>query len=238
MYLIYKYIRLKYTEKYKQSNIKIQQILKTYQEKKRNEKIPDYTKMFITNESAKLYWNAENKSEELSGRNIGIADALAQLYSVDEALIINQDILIHIIVNLSSATAKQQTSLEQHLSIFAGLLMFVDIYNMAQEAAKFAQTNLLSNDIHVIHLYNIGEHFIPSSIVLENICNNFKKIAEGAHLEMAARASISPYKPEWSIPVSEESWEKASEDALLKTKIQLHFLKGLFNFIREYNLLS
>ena len=227
-----------YSEKYKQSNIKIQQILKAYQEKKANEQIPDYTQMFITNESAKLYWNAENKSGELSGRNIGIADALAQLYSIDEALMINQDVLIHIIVNLSSATAWQQSSLENHLSIFAGLLMFGDIYNMAQEAANFAQTNLLSEDIHVIHLYNIGEHFVPSSIVLENICNNFKEIANEASNIMSARATISPYQPQVEKNSTEDEWEKASNDALLKTKIQLHFLKGLFDFIREYNLLS
>lgn len=227
-----------YTEKYKQSNIRIQQILKDYQEKKINEKIPDYTKMFVTNESAKLYWNAENKSEELNGRNIGIADALAQLYSVDEALIINQDILIHIIVNLSSATAWQHSSLENHLSIFAGLLMFGDIHNMAQEAAKFAQTNLLSHDIHVIHLYNIGEHFVPSSIVLENICNNFREIANEASSTMSARATIDPYQPQVEINSTINDWEKASNEALLKTRIKLHFLKGLFNFINDYNLLG
>ena len=228
-----------YSDNYKNKNLAIQNILKDYQ-KNISESIPDFTKMFITNESAKLYWNAENRTQDFSGREIGIADALAQLYSIDESFLVEQNNLIHIIINLSSATKNQKPTLENYLSIFSGLLMFGDIYNMAVEAAKFAETNLISKDIHVIHLYNIGETFVPSSIVLENICNNFKDINSKIDPRMAARATITSYAPKIKKKYNstKSDWEQASNDALLNTKIKLHFLKGLFNFIKNYNLLG
>lgn len=221
-----------YSDAYRENNKKMQKILNKYQEGKKG--VTDYTKMFITNESEKLYWDAANSEHSFKGRTFKIADALAQLYSIEDSFMADQDLLIHIIINLSSATSGEKDDLEKYLSIFSGLLMFGDIYNMAIEAAQFAQNQLVSNDIHVIHLYNINGHFVPSSIVLKNIYNNFKKNLNTIDMSLAAKATVLPYSPK--VTRKSYDWDKVSDTVLSNTKIKLHFLKDLFNFMREIEL--
>ena len=89
-------------------------------------------------------------------------------YCLNFSLIINRELLSFLALNLnpSAAAASAKGPLENYFSIFAGLLMFDDVKNMALEAAKIAQEN---THIHQIHLYNLNGIYVPASMILSYV---------------------------------------------------------------------
>jgi len=105
--------------------------------------------MFIYHESLKLYSSVEtgnSKDKGFHGRSMNILSFIDFMDSaaVDGfSLAISHNLMSFIALNLmpNAVAAQLKDPLESYFSIFAGLLMFDDVRNMALEAAKLANYN-------------------------------------------------------------------------------------------------
>lgn len=104
---------------------------------------------------------------------------------------VNRESLVFLGLNLSNLAAvgthipEARNILADYFSIFAGMLMFDDVENMAREAynqIEYTNTN-------VIHVYKINNIYMPASMVLSYISN---ELEEGANMIMA-RAAAKAY---------------------------------------------
>ena len=189
-------------------------------------------KMFVTHESLKLYASFETgKANKLHGRAINALTGLEQIFSLSGAGLTgeDQDVIIHILINLATCCSNQQEPLEKYLSIFAGLLMFDDAYNMAEEISKSLPKE---NTIEQIHLYDVNGIYIPSSIVLQNIVNSFSNNL--INIEEGAKITIKPYSPKDDPqPDSEQDWENIANQTIKGTSLNITFLMGLMDIIKK-----
>ena len=204
--------------------------------------------LFVYHESLKLYSQVEmGKKNYFHGRDLNVLNAFDQLYSaatLDAFKMPHRDILTTIAANLSElAVGKNlKNTLEKYFSIFAGLLMFDDIRNIAKDA-KNTIDNEEEKTVHQIHLYKVNDQYIPSSMVLTNIYNAIKN--QGIiTAERAAKAEINIDEANKTIraylnkrnqgePYKLEEWDSIADEVIQGTQIQITFLASFIQFLKS-----
>ena len=154
--------------------------------------------IFIFHESLKLYSSAETgRNKEgggFGGRNISIMSYIDDLYTMSNSydFPLSRTDLGFLAINLmqGAAAEDQKDPLEKYLSMYAGLVMFDDLANMAKEAiASLVPTNNLGG-ITQIHLYNLNGIYVPASMVLSYISDAVNNTAAMIDSGYAAKATI------------------------------------------------
>lgn len=199
---------------------------------------------FITHESLKLYKSVEAEVEdsEFHGREMNILSALTKLYAAPglSNAMIDSDMLITYLINISDATITHGNNLqplETYLSLFAGLLMFDDISEIASHAIQQIATNIpQQTSLEQLHVYNINGIYFPISIVLDNLINQINSTVSKQltiDKDKTAIANIHFSVPENPDISTKESWNQTAENTIQNTKIQIAFFSGFTNFIQD-----
>ena len=155
------------------------------------ENLPD--NIFIYHESLKLYASVElGTNDAFHGRSLNILSAFDEIYSMAGAqslILPHKEIVEGICMNLSELALGHGLKglIEDYLSIFAGMLMFDDLQNMALEATN----QLTEGRVKQVHLYNINGIYLPSSYILTKIYESL--VASVGYIDSgkAARVFIS-----------------------------------------------
>lgn len=231
-----------YTERFSAMNDNItKEIDKIKQHQKR---FKDPEDIFIYHESIKMYARIDrHKINELGGRTLQILNAIDALYSangINSLSLIDKDLLEAIALNLSEHTVAShlKNPLAKYLSIFAGLLMFDDIKNIAIDASKKI-TNEPS--VHQIHLYLVNDQFLPGSLVLQSILTNIQKCQDvlSSH---AAKVNINTnavteniYTTYYSSThnLTSADWENLADNAAANTTVEITFFTSFLNFLSD-----
>ena len=161
--------------------------------------------LFIFHESLKLYASIEQgQHKQFHGRTMSIISYIGELYamaSLEDLQLPQANALNFLALNLSEEAVGGgviKDILGKYFSIFAGLLMFDDLKNMAEEAAG----QLTFNHLHNIHLYNLNGVYVPASMVLSYVytalmqpfVSGFQLIAEnGQEIQL----NLKRNGPEW-----------------------------------------
>ena len=188
-------------------------------------------KLYITHETLKLSSRAE-RGFEFHGRSMSIFSYISYLCSanINGINIGNEQLLQFIAYNLiHGAAADNMTGpLEKYFSMFAGLLMFDDVQNMAIEATQ--NLSSVDNNKHVlqIHLYNLNGLYIPSSMILYHVRNELNNIATLATSNLGAQAHIS-----FNADTSPNKDYVLRAAGAKKTKVNITFLGGFTNLINN-----
>lgn len=214
--------------------------------KQLNLPIPD---LFIYHESLKLYAGMETgKSHNFHGREMAILSMLDELYSLGGlgGLILPQrDAITFLALNLSSAAVAGNVKgpLEKYLSLFAGLLMFDDIKNIALEASG----TLSYENVKNIHLYNLNGIYVPASMILSytaQACQDaFSEMASGYAAQATistsgASAAINKWNDtagDWNPTTNpfEAQWPIIGEQVANGTKVRIAFLASFIQLIND-----
>ena len=199
---------------------------------------------FIFHESLKLYSSIEtgvNKKfgeSGFGGRNMNILSYIDFMLSACDAAGIstpaNRELLIFLALNLSELAIGRGNSdpLAKYFSIFAGLLMFDDVVNMAKEATQ----ELPESSIKQVHLYNLNGVYVPASMVLSYVSDALQLGAQEA--TYAATASINSSGAtkainDWENPehLRPEHWQKMGAAVASGTKVKIAFMSAFLSFI-------
>lgn len=240
-------------------NNKIKELIKKAEEQIAKQKDFKMENIFIFHESLKLYSSAETgRNKEgggFGGRNLSIMSYIDDLYSMQSSYSfpLSRDDLGFIAINLMphAAAADLKEPLEQYLSLYAGMVMFDDLANMAEEAINTLDKNNQTSSITQIHLYNLNGIYVPASMVLSYISDAANNTAEMIDSGYAAKATIKVpttnktyatymfqryYADEWLL--SEETWQAVAVENNLNTKISITFLAAFKTFINKLNSLK
>lgn len=227
------------TKKYQQMNKNINKEIKRMEEliKKLNLQIDN---LFVYHESLKLYKSAEtDESNSFHGRDLVILSYIDQLYAANGIAglsLPDKTSLALLALNLSPQAVggrSAQNALQTYLSIFAGLLMFDDVYNIAQEAENSIKNSQTSPGIvKQIHLYNLNGTYVPASMILTYTYTTMKQIAGAIEQGYAAKTqisvsnaneAISSYLAERPLPLKPQ-WTNLGEAVASGTTIRIAFL--------------
>ena len=146
----------------------------------------------------------------------------------------NRELLIFLALNLSELAIGRGNSdpLAKYFSIFAGLLMFDDVVNMAKEATQ----ELPESSIKQVHLYNLNGVYVPASMVLSYVSDALQLGAQEA--TYAATASINSSGAtkainDWENPehLRPEHWQKMGAAVASGTKVKIVFMSAFLSFI-------
>lgn len=201
---------------------------------------------FIFHESLKLYSSIEtgvNKKfgeSGFGGRNMNILSYIDFMLSACDAAGIstpaNRDLLIFLALNLSDSAIGRGNSdpLAKYFSIFAGLLMFDDVTNMAKEALQ----DLPESSVKQVHLYNLNGIYAPASMVLSYVSDALQLGAQEA--TYAATASIKSNEAtkainDWEHPehLRPEHWQEMGATVASGTKVKIAFMSAFLSFIEK-----
>ena len=211
-------------------------------------------KIFVYHESLKLYVQAEeHKSSKFEGRELNILTALDMIYSMNDygdLFLPNQEILYNLVLNLSDLAVggEMEGEIQDYLSIFAGMLMFDDIQNMAKELAYQAINRLQYSHIDNVHLYLLNDTYYPSSMILSNIyqaLKNTTEVIDFSSITQAAKTIIDTdkadstiesyvedhYEPKSGYTISD--WAVQRDKIMSGTKIKIIFMQSFLAYIRE-----
>ena len=212
--------------------------------------------LFIYHESLKLYVRIEeHKTTQFEGRELQVLNALDRIYSMNGfggLMLPDEEIMYNLVLNLSNyAMGKEiRNDVEQYLSIFAGMLMFDDMRNMAKELAYNAVHNMEFTEyssLQNIHLYLLNDTYVPGSMVLSYI---YKALAAGVnHITIssknAARVKINTSEadseiqnylethPYGSKKYKYDDWNTERDKIAQGTKIQIIFMSAFITFLRD-----
>lgn len=199
--------------------------------------------LFIFHESLKLYSSIETgKSSSFSGRTLNILAALDYIYSAMNSVGItfpgSLDLMRMLALNLSDLAVGggKKGTLEYYLSLFAGLLMFDDIVNMAQEAIGTIEYST----VNVVHLYLLNGIYVPSSAILTYISENLAAGLNTITAGEAASATISTGGADKAISTwldtpelgsTPKIWSKVASNVASGTQVHIAFFAGFLKFI-------
>ena len=212
-----------FTQIIKRTNDKLKRITKELEKKlKEIENFKDQ-KVFIQQESLKLHSSA-GRGRGFEGREMVISSYISYLNSMNgknDNLNINADALELLAYNIGKgglAAGKKQgkEKLETYFSLFSAMMMFDDVANMAEEAAKQIQSN---SSVETLHVYNLNGMYVPSSVILMNMYNSLMGEASIISASSTARATISikPNPPK----------------SLSDIKVKIQFLSGYQSFMNQ-----
>lgn len=163
-------------------------------------------KTFIQYETLKLSTSAEkgvniNGKTGFHGRSMNITTYLGYLASMSSAMGANSDMHLNmpelefLAYNILPGAAaddegQTQTALANYLSIFAAMMMFDDVGNMATEALQQVQSLTSNGQVEVLHIYNLNGMMVPASVVLSRVYDSLQASAECINTGSAIQASI------------------------------------------------
>ena len=208
--------------------------------------LPDsnFQQLFVFHESLKLYLNVERGlTNEFHGVEMQILSALDKIYSangISGLQLPQKDAFKLIALNLSTYAlgGEYKATIENFLSIFAGLLMFDDIKNIAIDASN----KIMNQSIQQVHLYLVNNMYIPSSVILTNISLALQQSFTNITAKNAAKAtintsnidaSISKYQPNELSIYKNKLWNKYGENARTGTTVQITFLASFINLLQS-----
>ena len=131
-----------------------------------------------------------------------------------------------------------KSSLENYFSTMIGFLMFNDAQLMFQDAVEqLGYNNTGANDIH---LYTINGTYIPNSFVLQKTYDALSKVSTDiqSNAKGGIKATLYTYN---GGPINSDGhldmydWEATSEAAMSATKLDMHFLTGIFDILDNIN---
>lgn len=188
-------------------------------------------KIYITHETLKLSTRAE-RGQEFHGRSMSIFSYISYLCSANLSSfnVGDEQMLQFLAYNLIQGAAADDMvgPLEKYFSMFAGMLMFDDVQNMAMEAVQKVQSLTENKQAIQIHLYNLNGLYIPASMILSHVREELGKIRDAVDTNLGAQAHISfsaESGPNYSLPKRIE--------AAKKTKVNITFLGGFTNLINN-----
>lgn len=214
----------------------------------RENKIPE--DIFIYHQSLKLYTQIEeHKTAQFHGREMQALNMMDNLYAAeDNVKLIDKDILYGALLNLSKLAIGHEyvASVENYLSVFAGLLMFDDIQTMAWDIARTTSNQVNSNGAaYNVHLYLVNDIYVPGSLILttvsEALRNGYQQISavNGAKVTIDTSGADTVIQG-WldarseGVPYEENlSWEEVAEKVMAGTKTQITFLSSFFSFLKD-----
>ena len=231
------------TEQYSEMNDKIQELINQLKEEVLND--PNLDQLFVFHGTIKSYMSAEGnitsrKFSEFQGVQMQILSAFDRLYSIGNITnvgFMQRDLLNMIALNLSAGSLGyfNRTPLENYISIFAGLLMFDDIKNMAMDAASM----LKNEPVQQVHVYILNDIYVPSSVILTNIYKQMNEAFQTIDIGTAAKAhittggidsAISAYNPH---TYKRSQWGDYAEIARTSTLVTIYFLASFIDFINK-----
>lgn len=215
--------------------------------------LPKEESLFIYHESLKLYVQIEeHKTTQFEGRSLNALSALDRIYTMNGyggLTLPNQEIMYNLILNLSkyAVGGEIKGDVEQYLSIFAGLLMFDDMQNMAKELASNAVNQIQYSNIKNIHLYLLNGIYVPSSLILSYIyralISGIEQIQisskNGARVEIETTGTdkeIENYLKTHSYGSGNydiNDWSDEREKISQNTRIQIIFMSAFITFLRD-----
>lgn len=161
----------------------------------------DLDTVFIFHETLKLYSSAETGRSKISGfegRNMNLLSYIDTLYSMQGAMNfpISQGNMGFLALNIVGGAVADDLKgpLENYLSMYAGMMMFDDLANMANEAVQKINnlpTTTRKGKIIQIHLYNLNGIYVPASMFLSYISDTMTQADQMAASGMIAKASIT-----------------------------------------------
>lgn len=238
------------------ANERIDKLIKQTEDKLKKQK--DYDKdqkFFVYHETLKLYSSAETGNaahEGFGGRTLNILNYIDYLYSLDESFNfpIDKKSMGILGLNLGPGTLGKdyKDPLEQYLSMYAGMIMFDDLANMAKEAT--GQLDKTNSNIVQIHLYNLNGLYVPASMMLSYIADVTEKATTIINDGSAAKATISVPSSNKAYErwkngeahgkgtrtyikneLRPEHWYQVAEDSKSHTKVKITFLATFKRFI-------
>ena len=219
--------------------------------------------IFIYHESLKLYTQIETHEKSyFHGRELNILSALDQIYSmngIEDLILMDKEVMYNIALNLSNLAigGEIKGDIENYLSIFAGMLMFDDMQNMANDIARNAisQVNTSSGEVRHVHLYLLNDIYVPGSYILTNVALALQEGYSKITAEMGAQVKITTseidseivsylsdrihgYQSYTLVKKNEDGptevdtlWNAYGNYAMQGTKIQIVFLSSFFSFL-------
>lgn len=203
--------------------------------------------IFIYHDSLKLYATMEEtegskrRAARFHGRDMQIFNALDNLYTLDDTGtvdLLDKKALYGAILNLSNLAVGhgQKSCIENYLSIFAGLLMFSDVRNIAIDMAQETKMQLTNNsDATHIHLYLLNDVYVPGSMILTYVYNamtklkgtiDVNKIAKATINVSGANSVISAYQSARAngVPYSIDDWDYVADAVAKATHMEITFM--------------
>lgn len=219
-------------------------------------KIPD--DVFIYHESLKLYTTVETHQRGyFHGRELNILAALDQIYStqgIENLTLVKKNILYNIAINLAEGAvgSSARDEVENYLSIFAGMLMFDDLQNMALDIAQNTILDLEQQQVGAarhVHLYQVNDFYVPGSMLLTTLCSaleqGYNRITAdyGANVEINTNKAAQSIEKYLSLRDSganlnythkwPELWDQYGTEAYDGTSIRIKFLASFFDFLED-----
>ena len=203
--------------------------------------------LFVYHESLKLYKTAESNEsfKGFHGRDLNAIAFLDKLYSMDGIPNSGLDLpsranLDFLMLNLAQGAVGHnlKSTVEDYLSIFAGLLMFDDVKSIADDAIMQIKGTQLGA-VKQIHLYNLNGIYVPGSLFLSFVSESMKLAGQQLESNQIARASIDASGANESInkylasrpkPLKEQ-WEIVGNQVAQGTKIRLTIFKAFGAFM-------
>lgn len=217
-----------------------------------NMKIED---VFIYHESLKLYSsvevneNGKRRTTKFHGREMQVFSALDNLFTLADLNIINlpdTDSIYGIVLNLADGAVAHQSLplVENYLSIFAGLLLFSDIHDMATELAYQAIRGVENQTPTKVHLYLLNDTYVPGSMILtyvyQTLIEGYARInvKDGARVDIktaAAEKTITTYLDarKNGAPYERDDWDFIADTIASNTTMQINFLSSYVSFIKK-----
>ena len=200
---------------------------------------------FIAHESTKLYKGAEQVNgtfKDFHGRQMNILSALSKLYASNNlsSSMINPQRLMTYLINIDPVTLAGNANkqpLETYLSLFAGLLMFDDIKDIADGGINTVINEFTGTTIDSIHVYNIGGIYFPVSVILNDLISQMTEIVQSLDINNSKTATAVIKGPTPSLPtdITQASWSAVANSTLAGTTIQIHFLSGFMDYVEQLN---
>ena len=136
--------------------------------------------------------------------------------------------------------AELKGTLEQYFSIFAGLLMFDDIRNLAYTATG----QMTEKRVHQVHLYDVNGIYVPGSYILTKVYEALEESVTILDTGRAAKAKISVGGANAAISEyvdadprphyhSRASWNTYAEKVSKGITVDITFLISFIDFIKD-----
>lgn len=206
--------------------------------------------VFVFHESLKLYSSVETgrgPHSGFSGRSMNILsyiDYLSTAAEIGTSGSIDRTGLGFLALNLGPGAVAEdfKSPLEKYFSIYAGMIMFDDLANMAEEAVSQINTaEVIGGKVRQIHLYNLNGIYVPASMLLSYVSDTVKGASQSLATGTAAEAvitvpsSISAYE-DWQSSnkhLNPAIWQQVAAESASNTKVKIIFLQTFKNFIER-----
>ena len=206
--------------------------------------------LFVFHDSLKEYSSIETgKRDSFSGRTLNILSAWDEIYEALQAAGYNapadRDTINFLSMHLSNKTVgggAPKNPIAEYLATFAGLIMFSDVQNMAQEAfnkIEYAQTT-------AIHCYKLNQVYVPASMVLTFIADSVAQAANMVTQGATTKVKITTNNATHAINQWEQNrswdgekyraaydWNAVASEVASGTKVHISFMGSFLKLINK-----